>query len=744
MPIIGTPGGTPERPALFFSGPEQFRAWLEANHETASELWVGLRKKHVANRGLTWDEAVPEALCFGWIDSVAQRIDEDTTRQRWTPRRPGSVWSTVNIAHVERLLGEGRMHPAGLAAYAARRPERSGSYAYEQGGGVFPEPYAAQLAANPLAAQWFDQATPSYRTLVVHWVLSAKQQATRDRRMAQVIDDSAHGRLIPTQRYGEEPRWVARNRAALGILLALVLALVGCTTGGGTGGTGGHGVSGSGAGGSSSSAAGSSSNPSSPSVTTTARPPANWVEVENAKPGDAGWNISTSQTAPEGTLDGYADAASVRPGDSVTLRIRSTRGPVTVTAYRLGWYAGAGGRQVWKSPAVAAVEQPATPHVAADGMVTADWTPSTIVSTTGWPEGTYVLRLDAGGKAKAVPLTVRSGEVTDRIVVVNAVSTYQAYNKWGGASLYLGPDDTFGTRSPRVSFDRPYDGNGAPVLFKNEVDAIQWIEKQGADLGYLTSLDLDTDDPGVLAGARGLISLGHDEYWSPAMRHTVEAARDAGTNLAFLGANAVYWRVRFDASHRVMTGTKDAGLDPGKGAATTVMWRSRPDPRPENSLTGMLYECFPASGPMVIADPGFFLFRGTGVARGTALPGLIGTEIDRAYPIAGTPATLHVAAHSPVACADRGRTYADLTYYTAPSGAGVVATGSMLFTRALRGADPRFGITQATSDFVRTVVGNLVGAMNVCPMAGHFTAVGNLAEFDPPATTATGTGGPVG
>jgi hypothetical protein len=203
-------------------------------------------------------------------------------------------------------------------------------------GGVFPEPYAAQLAANPLAAQWFDQATPSYRTLVVHWVLSAKQQATRDRRMAQVIDDSAHGRLIPTQRYGEEPRWVARNRAALGILLALVLALVGCTTGGGTGGIGSPGVSGSGAGGSSSSAAGSSSNPSSPTVTTTARPPANWVEVENANPGDDGWNISTSQTAPEGTLDGYADAASVAPGESVRLFLSSTRGPVTVTCLSTG------------------------------------------------------------------------------------------------------------------------------------------------------------------------------------------------------------------------------------------------------------------------------------------------------------------------------------------------------------------------------------------------------------------------
>ena len=141
---IGTPGGSPERPALFFSGPEEFRAWLTANHETAPELWMGLRKRHVADRGLTWAEAVPEALCFGWIDSVAQRIDADTTRQRWTPRRPGSVWSSVNIALVEQLIATGRMQPAGLAAFERRRPEKSGVYAYEKPGDQeLPPEYAA-------------------------------------------------------------------------------------------------------------------------------------------------------------------------------------------------------------------------------------------------------------------------------------------------------------------------------------------------------------------------------------------------------------------------------------------------------------------------------------------------------------------------------------------------------------------------------------------------------------------------
>ena len=211
--MVGTPGGTPDRPATFFASAEEFRAWLEANHETATELWTVLRRKHVADRGLTWDEAVPEALCFGWIDSVAQRIDEDSVRQRWTPRKSSSVWSTVNIAHVERLVAEGRMRPAGLAAYEKRTPERSGVYAYESGGALSDE-QRSRLLANPAAAAFWERATTSYRTVAENWVVSAKREETRESRLAQLIEDSAAGVLIKPQRYGEAPKWVARAAAA--------------------------------------------------------------------------------------------------------------------------------------------------------------------------------------------------------------------------------------------------------------------------------------------------------------------------------------------------------------------------------------------------------------------------------------------------------------------------------------------------------------------------------------------------
>jgi uncharacterized protein YdeI (YjbR/CyaY-like superfamily) len=211
----GRLGGTPERPARFFADAAEFRTWLEANHDCAPDLWMGLYKKHVPDRGLTWAEAVPEALCFGWIDSQVQRIDDDAVRQRWTPRRPGSVWSVVNIQLVRRLTAEGRMHPNGLAAFERRREDRSGVYTHEQGELVLPPEFAARVQADARAAAFLDAATASYRKVGINWVLSAKQPATREKRLVQLIDDSAAGRLIPSQRHGAEPRWAQRARAAL-------------------------------------------------------------------------------------------------------------------------------------------------------------------------------------------------------------------------------------------------------------------------------------------------------------------------------------------------------------------------------------------------------------------------------------------------------------------------------------------------------------------------------------------------
>lgn len=208
-------GGSAERPAVFFDDAMQFRAWLEANHATATELWMGLNRRHVEPRGLTWEEAVPEALCYGWIDSVSQSIDDDARRQRWTPRRKGSVWSRVNIAAVERLIAEGRMRPSGLAAFEQRLLDNTGLYSYERDEQEWPPEFESVLRHDERAAAFWDGATPSYRKMCVHWVLSAKRADTRERRMAQLVESCQALRLVRPLAYGAEPTWVGRLRAQL-------------------------------------------------------------------------------------------------------------------------------------------------------------------------------------------------------------------------------------------------------------------------------------------------------------------------------------------------------------------------------------------------------------------------------------------------------------------------------------------------------------------------------------------------
>jgi uncharacterized protein YdeI (YjbR/CyaY-like superfamily) len=201
---------------VFFESATEFRDWLAVHHDSANQLWMGLRKKHVQPRGLTWAQAVPEALCYGWIDSVVHSMGPDAVRQRWSPRRPGSVWSTVNIALVEQLEAQGRMQPAGRAAFARRSADRQGIYAYEQSeAGRLPAEYAALLAADPAAAAFWEQATASYRKQCIHWVLSAKQASTRDRRLAELVAACAAYEPIRQMRYGELPAWVIRARREL-------------------------------------------------------------------------------------------------------------------------------------------------------------------------------------------------------------------------------------------------------------------------------------------------------------------------------------------------------------------------------------------------------------------------------------------------------------------------------------------------------------------------------------------------
>jgi uncharacterized protein YdeI (YjbR/CyaY-like superfamily) len=182
----------------FFATPAEFRAWLEEHHASESELLVGFHKKGSGKPSITWPESVDQALCFGWIDGVRRSLGAEAYTIRFTPRKARSTWSAVNVARMGELLDEGLVHPAGRAAFERRSDDRTAIYAYERRKTAqLPDSYERELRANPAAAEFFDAQPPWYRRTATHWVISAKREETRARRLAQLIEHSAAGRTIP-------------------------------------------------------------------------------------------------------------------------------------------------------------------------------------------------------------------------------------------------------------------------------------------------------------------------------------------------------------------------------------------------------------------------------------------------------------------------------------------------------------------------------------------------------------------
>jgi uncharacterized protein YdeI (YjbR/CyaY-like superfamily) len=181
----------------FFQTPTEFREWLDVNHATTDELWVGYYKKNSGKPSITWPESVDEALCYGWIDGIRKSIDEISYKIRFTPRKPGSIWSGVNIKRVQSLIEQGQMQPAGLKAYQARRENKSGIYSYEQRSAELEEPYHRLLKKNKDAWGFFQAQPASYRKAINWWIISAKKEETRLNRLEKLTVYSAQGQRLP-------------------------------------------------------------------------------------------------------------------------------------------------------------------------------------------------------------------------------------------------------------------------------------------------------------------------------------------------------------------------------------------------------------------------------------------------------------------------------------------------------------------------------------------------------------------
>lgn len=460
--------------------------------------------------------------------------------------------------------------------------------------------------------------------------------------------------------------------------------------------------------------------------------------AENALPGDPHWRITHPGSLYQ--LEGYADRSDVLPGGSFRLFISTTAPGFVVHAFRMGWYHGDEARLIWTSRELPGHVQPGPKLVQPGNLVTAPWRPSVTITTTNWPPGSYLLRLDAKTGVQAyVPFVVRSPSATSRIALISAVTSYQAYNGWGRYSLYGGPGGQSGDRGRRVTFDRPLSYNhGAGAYFQLEFPLVVLAERLNLPLAYVTSIDLDTD-PRVLDGARAAVSEAHDEYWSIAMRDTLTRARDHGVNLAFFGANAIFRKIRFESSplgrDRIEVNYKIPQEDPLYGrnnALVTGNWPTYPDPDPESSLIGESYVCSVTRNyPMTVTDPRSWIWAGAGVSQGEQLPGLVGPEFDQVNPSEPTPHPIEVIARSPVNCGAPA-TYADAAYYVARSDAGVFDSGTEDWICALPGADcqvpgltdPRVrrAVMAATSNVLRAFAKGPAGhqhpALEVIPSSG--------------------------
>lgn len=443
----------------------------------------------------------------------------------------------------------------------------------------------------------------------------------------------------------------------------------------------------------------------------------------------ADWRIRSQ--GPRDAIEGYTDKVSVLPGEEVGLYVSTTAPAFTVSAFRVGWYGGAQAGLVWTSARTPGRRQD-RPHllVPTRTVRAGGWERSLRVVTAGWPEGAYLLRLDGEhGHQRFVPLVVRSASAAGRTLIMHAPATWQAYNLWGGYSLYEGQGGSYAHRSFAVSFDRPYDESGAEKFLVYERALVVLAERLRIPLAYTTGIDVHLR-PSVLHGAKALISLGHDEYWTPEQRRHVTAARDAGTNLAFLGANTCFRRIRLENAEAggprtVVCYKNDYRVDPylvDHPTMATTDFRDHPAADPESSLTGVYYEGFPVDAPYVVQSPDHWVFEGTGVNEGDSFPHLVGVEYDRVTPEAPTPSPIEILAHSPLVCAGR-HSHSDTAYYTVDSGAGVFASGTMRWVEGLMAGtreDGRdHGMTGATRAFVTRTTENLLRAFAEGPAARH-------------------------
>lgn len=507
----------------------------------------------------------------------------------------------------------------------------------------------------------------------------------------------------------------------------------------------------------------------------------NVAQSENAKTAgvSAQWFISDASYASNAEIEGYASATSVNRGESISLYVKSVDSTHTIEIYRVGWYGGTGGRLIAGPISRNTNSQPACPVVDnATRLVECSWTNPYVLAIpntadpTNWASGVYLAKLTAGRSRKQsyIIFVVRDDARPAGVMFQTAVTTYAAYNNYGGYNFY---DVDSISRQPaaKVSFNRPYKlrqrhqfGKGAGDFLSWEINMLRFLEREGYDVTYSTNIDTHVA-PARLQRHRMFLSAGHDEYYTKEMYDAAEGARNAKVNLDFFGANNIYWQIRLEPSvrgaqaNRTVVGYKYA-TDPVKTSLATYLWRETsraPINRPEARLIGVMYDYNSLDSDMIIADCSSWICAGTNLQRGDVLPGMLGYEVDRLD--ASSPAGTMAITSSPyfvcanANCSVSQRRFSHATYYQAASGAGVFATGSMQWNWGLdsfspgppRGLSDQHGdrSNAAVQQMTRNVLNQFTSASGRVPP--HVTsnppteaAVGTTYRYDVVASDANG------
>ncbi|GCF08213.1 N,N-dimethylformamidase beta subunit family domain-containing protein [Dictyobacter arantiisoli] len=494
----------------------------------------------------------------------------------------------------------------------------------------------------------------------------------------------------------------------------------------------------------------------------------NEIVRENAHNGTTSWQIPAGDESTT-QIQAYAGATSVRPGKSIVLYV-STQVPqmrYRIDIFRMGWYNGLGGRlmdsvldlpgqaQGYFDAASNQLVNCSSCTIAKDtGLIETHWKASyTLKIPLGWTSGVYLAKFtDINAKQSYVPFDVL-GSLHSAYLAVTPDTTYESYNNWGGSSLYDADQLFQGTAvakmATKVSFDKPYAiENGSSQVLVFIAQTVRWMERQGYDVSYASDIDVQVT-PHLLNTHKAYISLGHDEYWTKTMRSEVEDARNKGVGLAFMGANALYWQMRFEPDsagvpnrtvvcYKVETANNDLGRDPMynvDNSVVTSFWRDPVVGRPENALVGIMFSNLnhdqngfswtvaPQAGNLP-------LLKGTNLQPGQAYGcGLVGYEWDRAQLnpngtpgnpsySSTTPKNLQIiSASATVSSETKLADVSNSAYYIAPSGAMVFATGSLYWEVSLDKyrlhPDINCGFKDTAIPGMQALMKNVMGALVV-------------------------------